>query len=142
MEAIKSRMGSGSVMADSLATSASRDEPGLAAIRPGRFYASDETIRSCAGILRIASAGRSAVAAGRLARSVHTPDLVQRLAPADRCHPGARQTNRHRGAADSRAGAGDDFPIYHGVLNRAVWSSRAVAGWLLRLLVAGFLGAD
>ena len=26
-----------------------------------------------------------------------------------------------------------DFPIYHGVLNRAVWSSRAVAGWLLRL---------
>jgi hypothetical protein len=35
-----------------------------------------------------------------------------------------------------------DFPIYHGVLNRAVWSSRAVAGWLLRLLVATFLGAD
>ena len=35
-----------------------------------------------------------------------------------------------------------DFPIYHGVLNRAVWSSRAVAGWLLRLLVASFLDAD
>ncbi len=35
-----------------------------------------------------------------------------------------------------------DFPIYHGVLNRAVWSSRAVAGWLLRLLVGTFLGAD
>ena len=35
-----------------------------------------------------------------------------------------------------------DFPIYHGVLNRAVWSSRAVARWLLRLLVASFLGAD
>ncbi len=35
-----------------------------------------------------------------------------------------------------------DFPIYHGVLNRAVWSSRAVAGWLLRLLVASLLGAD
>jgi hypothetical protein len=35
-----------------------------------------------------------------------------------------------------------DFPIYHGVLNRAVWSSRAVAGWLLRLLVASFLSAD
>jgi hypothetical protein len=35
-----------------------------------------------------------------------------------------------------------DFPIYHGVLNRAVWSSRAVAGWLLRLLVASFLGVD
>jgi hypothetical protein len=35
-----------------------------------------------------------------------------------------------------------DFPIYHGVLNRAVWSSRAVAGWLLRLLVATFLDAD
>ena len=36
----------------------------------------------------------------------------------------------------------NDFPIYHGVLSRAVWSSRAVAGWLLRLLVASFLGAD
>jgi len=35
-----------------------------------------------------------------------------------------------------------DFPIYHGVLNRAVWSSRAVAGWLLCLLVATFVGAD
>jgi hypothetical protein len=35
-----------------------------------------------------------------------------------------------------------DFPIYHGVLNRAVWSSRAVAGWLLRLLVASLLSAD
>src|SRR5271166_6437419 len=35
-----------------------------------------------------------------------------------------------------------DFPIYHGVLNRAVWSSRAVAGWLLRLLVASLVGAD
>jgi hypothetical protein len=36
----------------------------------------------------------------------------------------------------------NDFPIYHGVLNKAVWSSRAVAGWLLRLLVATFLSAD
>ncbi len=36
----------------------------------------------------------------------------------------------------------NDFPIYHGVLNRAVWSSRAVAGWLLRLLVTSFVGAD
>jgi DDE superfamily endonuclease len=36
----------------------------------------------------------------------------------------------------------NDFPIYHGVLNKAVWSSRAVAGWLLRLLVASFLSAD
>ncbi len=35
-----------------------------------------------------------------------------------------------------------DFPTYHGVLSRAVWSSRAVAGWLLRLLVATFVGAD
>ena len=35
-----------------------------------------------------------------------------------------------------------DFPIYHGVLNRAVWSSRAVAGWLLRQLVAALLGPD
>lgn len=36
----------------------------------------------------------------------------------------------------------DDWPIYHGVLNRAVWSSRAVAGWLLRRLVATFLGPE
>ena len=36
----------------------------------------------------------------------------------------------------------DDWPIYHGVLNRAVWSSRAVAGWLLRLVVATLIGAD
>src|ERR1700677_2035030 len=35
-----------------------------------------------------------------------------------------------------------DFPIYHGVLNKAVWSSRAVAGWLLRLLVTTLVGAD
>jgi len=35
-----------------------------------------------------------------------------------------------------------DFPTYHGVLSRAVWSSRAVAGWLLRLLVAAFVGAE
>ena len=35
-----------------------------------------------------------------------------------------------------------DFPIYHGVLNRAVWSSRAVAGWLLRQQVAALLGPD
>jgi len=35
-----------------------------------------------------------------------------------------------------------DFPTYRGVLSRAAWSSRAVAGWLLRLLVATFLGAD
>jgi hypothetical protein len=28
------------------------------------------------------------------------------------------------------------------VLNKAVWSSRAVAGWLLRLLVGTFLSAD
>jgi hypothetical protein len=32
-----------------------------------------------------------------------------------------------------------DFPAYHAVLNRAVWSSRAVAGCLLRLLVATFV---
>jgi DDE superfamily endonuclease len=36
----------------------------------------------------------------------------------------------------------NDFPIYHGVLNKAVWSSRAVAGWLLRLLVTTLVGAD
>jgi hypothetical protein len=35
-----------------------------------------------------------------------------------------------------------DFPIYHGVLSQAVWSSRAVAGWLLRLLVATFVSKD
>jgi hypothetical protein len=32
-----------------------------------------------------------------------------------------------------------DFPAYHAVLNRAPWSSRAVAGRLLRLLVATFV---
>jgi hypothetical protein len=36
----------------------------------------------------------------------------------------------------------NDFPICHGVLNRAVWSSHAVAGWLLRLLVASFVSTD
>lgn len=35
-----------------------------------------------------------------------------------------------------------DFPIYYGVVNRAVWSSRAVADWLLRLLVGTFLSSD
>jgi hypothetical protein len=35
-----------------------------------------------------------------------------------------------------------DFPTYHGVLSQAVWSSRAVAGWLLRLLVATFVSKD
>ena len=35
-----------------------------------------------------------------------------------------------------------DFPAYHAVLNRAVWSSRAVAGRLLRLLVATFVLSD
>jgi len=32
-----------------------------------------------------------------------------------------------------------DFPAYHAVLNRATWSSRAVAGRLLRLLVVTFV---
>jgi len=35
-----------------------------------------------------------------------------------------------------------DFPAYHAVLNRAAWSSRAVAGRLLRLLVATFVKPD
>ncbi|MBV9192966.1 MAG: transposase [Solirubrobacterales bacterium] len=35
-----------------------------------------------------------------------------------------------------------DFATYHAVLNRARWSSRAVAGRLLRLLVASFVPAD
>jgi hypothetical protein len=35
-----------------------------------------------------------------------------------------------------------DFPAYHAVLNRAQWSSRAVAGRLLRLLVATFVRPD
>src|SRR5271165_1929253 len=110
MAAIMPRIGSGSVMAHSLAASVSRDEPGLAAIRPSRFYASDETVRSCPHILRVTPAGRSAIAACRPAPSVHTPDLVECVAAADRCHPGARQTNRHRGAADPRAGTGDRLP--------------------------------
>ena len=44
------------------------------------------------------------------------------------------KTNRDGGAADPRREQETDFPIYHGVLNRAVWSSRAMAGWPLRLL--------
>jgi hypothetical protein len=35
-----------------------------------------------------------------------------------------------------------DFPAYYAVLNRAPWSSRAVAGRLLRLLVATFVRPD
>lgn len=35
-----------------------------------------------------------------------------------------------------------DFPAYHAVLNRAQWSSRAVAGRLLRLLVVTFVHPD
>src|SRR5215467_7321615 len=107
MVAIMPRMGSGSVMADSLPRPGPSDEPGLAAIRPSRFYASDETVRSCPRILRVTPAGRSAAAACRPAGAVHTPDLDECLAAADRCHPGARQTHRHRGAADPRARAGD-----------------------------------
>jgi DDE superfamily endonuclease len=33
----------------------------------------------------------------------------------------------------------NDFPIYHGVLNKAVWPSHAAAGWLLRLLITTFV---
>lgn len=36
----------------------------------------------------------------------------------------------------------EDFPTYHRVLNRARWSSRAVAARLLRLLVETFVPAD
>jgi hypothetical protein len=35
-----------------------------------------------------------------------------------------------------------NFPTYHGVLSHARWSSRAVAGRLLRLLVATFVPQD
>ena len=129
-------------MADSLPAPGPRDEPGLAAIRPGRFYASDETIRSRPAILRVPPAGTPAVAAGRLARAVHPPDLanVVLLLTGAILAPGKRTVTaalRILGREQET-----DFPIYHGVLNRAVWSSRAVAGWLLRLLVASFLGAD
>src|SRR3954453_18221227 len=110
MAAIMPRMGSGPVMADSLPRRGRPDEPGLAAIRPSRFYASDETVRSCACILRVTPAGHPAVAACRPPPSVHTPDLVECLTPADRCHSGARQAYRHRGAADPRARAGDRLP--------------------------------
>src|SRR5271165_2863998 len=110
MVAIMPRVGSGSVIAESLPRPGRWDELGLAAIRPSRFYESDETVRSWLSILRVTSAGLSAIAACRLARAVHPPDLVECLAPADRRHPGARQTNRHGGAAYSRAGAGDRLP--------------------------------
>jgi DDE superfamily endonuclease len=129
-------------MADSLAASVSRDEPGLAAIRPGRFYASDETIRSFACILRVTPAG------ALLLRLAGLPELFTRptwrnalllltgaiLAPGKRTVTAAlRILGREQET---------DFPIYHGVLSRAVWSSRAVASWMLRLLVASFLSAD
>src|SRR5512134_1635852 len=35
-----------------------------------------------------------------------------------------------------------DFCTFHRILNRAVWSSRAVAGRLLRLLIETFVPAD
>jgi len=37
---------------------------------------------------------------------------------------------------------GTDFPTYHAVLSQARWSSRAVAGVLLRLLVAAFVAEE
>ena len=36
----------------------------------------------------------------------------------------------------------NDFPAYHAVLSRAVWSSRAAAGHLLRLLATTFVGPE
>src|SRR5271166_3893492 len=149
------RTGSGSVMAASLPSLGPPDEPAgadtsyrrpeatLAAIRSSRFYAWDATPRSHPAIVRNPAAGTPAVADGRLAQAVYPPDLAERPAVGGRRHPGAGQANRHGGIAHSWGREQEnDFPIYHGVLSRAVWSSRAVAGWLLRLLVDTFLSPD
>ena len=113
--------------------------PGLAAIRSSRFYAWDETVRSRS------TTPASPPAGALLSRLAGLPELFTRptwwnalllvagaiLAPGKRTVTAAlRILGREQDT---------DFPIYHGVLNRAVWSSRAVAGWLLRLLVASFL---
>src|SRR5271167_1701356 len=110
MAAIAARVGSGSVMAASLAAVGPRDEMALATIRSSRFYACDGTLRSAPCVLRVRPAGTSAVAAGWLAQAVHPSDLAQRRAAGGRRHPGARQANRHGGIAHSRAGAGERLP--------------------------------
>ena len=115
--------------------------PELAAIRPSRFYGWDEAARSHPRILRVP------LPACLLSRLAGLSEMFTRptwqnvlllvagaiLAPGKRTVTAAlRILGREQET---------DFPIYHGVLNRAVWSSRAVAGWLLRLLVATFVSA-
>ncbi len=142
MAAIVARVGSGSIIAVSLPALEPEDEPALAAIRSGRFYAWDGTPRSHPAALRVPAAGTPAVAAGRLAKLFTRPTWqnVLLLVAGAILAPGKRTVT----AALRILGRDqqNDFPIYHGVLSRAVWSSRAVAGWLLRLLVATFLNAD
>src|SRR5271166_2263284 len=147
-------VGSGSVMAASLSSLGPPDEPtgadtsyrrpeaALAAIRPSRFYAWDATPRSHPAIVRVPPAGTAAVAAGRLAQLFTRPTWqnVLLLVAGAILAPGKRTVTaalRILGREQE-----NDFPIYHGVLSRAVWSSRAVAGWLLRLLVDTFLSPD
>src|SRR5271168_1410553 len=100
-------VGSGSVIAASVPAAGPSDEPRLAAIRPGRFYAWDATPRSHPVTLRVPPAGTPAVAAGRLAQAVHPPDLAECPAVGGKCHPRTGQANRHGGTAHSWASAGD-----------------------------------
>src|SRR4249919_980658 len=110
MAAIVARVGSGSIIAVSLPALEPKDEPALAAIRSGRFYAWDGTPRSHPATLRVPAAGTPAVAAGRLAQVVHPPDLAERPAVGSRRHSGAGQANRHGGIAYPRTRAGERLP--------------------------------
>ena len=129
-------------MAASLPAPEPPDEPALAAIRPSRFYAWDGTVRSHPAILRVPLPERLLLRLAGLPKLFTRPTWqnVLLLVAGAILAPGKRTVTaalRILGREQE-----NDFPIYHGVLNRAVWSSRAVAGWLLRLLVASFLGAD
>ena len=114
----------------------------LAAIRPSQFYASDATVRSHPTVVRVPLPERLLSRLAGLPRLFTRPTWqnVLLLVAGAVLAPGKRTVTaalRILGREQD-----NDFPIHHGVLNRAVGSSRAVAGWLLRLLVATFVSAD
>ena len=122
-------------------TSYRRPEPALAAIRSVRFYAWDATPRSLPAILRT---GQNACCCGRptCPSCLPVPPTWQNVLL---LVAGAILASVRTVTAALRIlwrQQETDFPIYHGVLNKAVWSSRAVAGWLLCLMVGTFLSAD